>query len=515
MRKRAFWSLSILLLAAAVPVLPLLVPDSFIKGWVETRASEALGRPAVVRGAFSLRRWPPLRLDLEQVEVAEDASIRTPLAKIERIELDLDAWALLKGRVHVRRLALIAPEVSLRTDADGHFNGRLPNTLSRAEQPGGSPVLLEIDTLVIEGGRVTYRDETRPDVPPLDLEVAGALTLRPGARPHLDGRLNFGKAILDALIVTPSKSDGGGSEWSDDPLRLPLPLPLDCDLILTLTGIEAGRETIGPGRLHLLADEAQIRVTVDELALYDGHTLGVIRLFGFSPLRLDVQWEAGDVRLRPLLEAWAGLDRFEGRAHLQFTATTGGDSLRTLIGGLGGRGTFEVRDGAITGVDLAASVRQFATLGLLDDDRSRRRTDFSELTGSVTARDGIVGSSDVFLRSPLFRMRGEGTVDLVERTIALRLRPNLASTIEGQDALHEPNFQAGLPLNIDGPWDDPQIRLEVNGRLSADLRRPGALDDLLESLADRSSQWDYFKQQLGLDRDDNPAGSIFKRLFGD
>lgn len=352
------------------------------------------------------------------------------------------------------------------------------------------------------------------------IRVTGRLALRLAGRPRIDGRLDLGAIDLDALLPARPGDDGSpgrsadAAGWSDEPLPLPLSLPVDVELVLTFDGVRAGEVEVGAGTVHLVADGATARAELTGLALYDGQATAVATLALDDPPRLGLEIEALDLRLRPLVRTMAGIDRLEGRGALTTRLASTGGTPKALVAALRGDGVVVLRDGAILGINIGAMLRDIASLGFLTESEAARRTDFTELRGSFTVADGVLSNNDLFMRAPLLRMTGSGRVDLTARTVDYRLLPQLASTSEGQDAAMEPNFQAGVPIFVQGPWSDPTLQLQIGDRLTGDLARPGALVDTIEGLADRSEQWEFFKQQLGLNRADNPVGALLQGLFG-
>ena len=62
------------------------------------------------------------------------------------------------------------------------------------------------------------------------------------------------------------------------------------------------------------------------------------------------------------------------------------------------------------------------------------------------------------------RVTGGGTVDLGEKSLALRVEPKLVMTTEGQGRTTDP-VGLGIPVAIDGPWDEPRIYPDIAGIL--------------------------------------------------
>jgi AsmA protein len=230
-------------------------------------------------------------------------------------------------------------------------------------------------------------------------------------------------------------------------------------------------------------------------------------------LDVAVDLDAIGVQLQPLLTALAEIDRLAGLGNLRFAGSTRGASIAELMGNLDGEGAVLARDGAILGINIAATIRQVTSLGALSAAREPQRTDFAEAGGTFTIAGGVLDNDDFALRAPVLRVTGAGTVGLGARTIDYRLLPRLAATLQGQDAAREDAFQAGLPLVVSGPWDDPAIRLDLGTALSGDVSDPAALANVVRNIAADPQRREALQDVLGIDPE-SPLGAVFEGLGG-
>ncbi len=168
---------------------------------------------------------------------------------------------------------------------------------------------------------------------------------------------------------------------------------------------------------------------------------------------------------------------------------TNGASQKQMIERLNGQGRFTFRDGAIHGINIPGTLRKSKTLGF--GQAQEEKTDFAELSGSFTIKDGVLENKDLKMLAPLLRVTGSGLVPMPPRTIDYKAEAHLVGTLEGQggkDAL------AGLPIPIavKGSWDSPAVGVDWKDVLAAaakDPQRlanmPGELRDLGKSLGVR------------------------------
>src|SRR4029077_20978436 len=89
----------------------------------------------------------------------------------------------------------------------------------------------------------------------------------------------------------------------------------------------------------------------------------------------------------------------------------------------------------------------------------------SDLSASFRLENGRATTSNLRLLGPLVRINGSGTVDLAAKTLQFKLDPTLVASLEGQGGRADP-LGFGVPVNIEGSWDDPRIYPDVAGILS-------------------------------------------------
>src|SRR5690606_13557484 len=94
---------------------------------------------------------------------------------------------------------------------------------------------------------------------------------------------------------------------------------------------------------------------------------------------------------------------------------------------------------------------------------SMQKTDFAELSGTFTVRNGILHNDDLKLLNPFVRLSGAGDVDLPQQTVNYRLEPQLVATTEGQGGSDASGI--GVPILVTGPWDNLSYAPDLAGAL--------------------------------------------------
>jgi AsmA family protein len=157
--------LAVLLLTLA------LVDWNRLKAPLERLASRASGRSVRIEGPLDVHIWSLTpRASLQGLVIGNPPWETTrPMARIEKLDVQLKLLPLLKGDVILPRLELTRPDVALRRDAQGRANWTFESTQpsnAAAEKPPKLPV---VRNFLIQSGKLTMRDEI------LKLEVDGTV----------------------------------------------------------------------------------------------------------------------------------------------------------------------------------------------------------------------------------------------------------------------------------------------------------------------------------------------------
>ena len=145
-------------------------------------------------------------------------------------------------------------------------------------------------------------------------------------------------------------------------------------------------------------------------------------------------------------------------------------------------------EGAVAGFDLGRTLRQWKQFkkGQVIDAEDTAATDFTEFAGNPVARDGVIRMDDLALKAPAFRLQGSGVLaDLHTDTIDYQAQASVVNTSKGAGGRELAELEGlALPLVVNGPLDDPEIRLAWEDILAGllveqvldvlDLKLPGS-----------------------------------------
>ncbi|CAM5781933.1 AsmA family protein [Castellaniella caeni] len=205
--------------------------------------------------------------------------------------------------------------------------------------------------------------------------------------------------------------------------------------------------------------------------LYDGTLDGQFQAGADQTLGLKLNLDK--VAVAPLLQAALGRNLLAGRGAAQIDVKTQGKDIEQWQRALAGRLAWQIRDGAVLGVDAGRTLSDAAsTLGDVLKGRlgavpsvfdKQRQTPFSTLDGRLDLKDGRGTLSRLLLVSSLVRVTAgkPALIDIPDQSLDVRLLAQVAA--------RPPKELAGslgallgvtLPVRIAGAWTHPDYQVE-------------------------------------------------------
>jgi AsmA protein len=250
-------------------------------------------------------------------------------------------------------------------------------------------------------------------------------------------------------------------------------------------------------KANVSARDGIIRVDPVSMNLYKGSLLGNVALNvqEDTPSFKTVQRLEG-VHAGPLLKDLGYTDKLDGVMNFQLDISAKGTEAGEIRKTLNGSGEFSFTNGAIMGLDIAEMVRNVsALLGL--PEKGTSGTQFSELKGSFTIRNGLLVNPASYLDSPILKVVGKGNVDLTQGTIDYRVEPKFVASVRGKDGTKS---RPGLmvPIVISGTLSDPQFRPDLSGIVKDETLQEEASKLLQDIIKKKGKQKDVEKKTLEL-----------------
>ena len=297
-----------------------------------------------------------------------------------------------------------------------------------------------------------------------------------GKIPVLDGTL-----AVDRLDVNPYLS-GGKAEpkeakpagWSKKPISVALIKEFNGRLLLTTGSLKVGGLRLGRTVLRIDNQDGLLHAYLDQMALYGGGGKATLTVDARGPVpQFANTLQFGNVQLGPLLSDAIGLKSIEGAGALALDIRMAGASPTALAHSLSGRGRLSGSNGRIKGVDLGAVARTVSTAAGGSATSEVAATAFHDMGAGFTITGGVLATNDFHLKGPVVQVSGAGTIDIGNKTIDFRVRPQAGTGV----------FSIGVPFRISGSWDKlhyaPDVAEMIGGVVNSLKNGGAALGGLL------------------------------------
>lgn len=202
-------------------------------------------------------------------------------------------------------------------------------------------------------------------------------------------------------------------------------------------------------------------------ALYGG-TLSGSLFADANTGRLGAAPTLSNVSLQPLLVDLVQKDTLIGRGTVTVNVSATGKTVSALKKGLNGTLQLQLRNGAVKGVNLAQSLREFKSmLGAGTDSATQadqtRQTDFSEMNAQVVFANGLGTVRSLNLKAPLLRVeQGDpARIDVPNASLDMVVLVHVAATSTGQEGKELAQLKnVAIPVHLTGALDAPAYKIQ-------------------------------------------------------
>ncbi|MBV8208511.1 MAG: AsmA family protein [Burkholderiaceae bacterium] len=299
-------------------------------------------------------------------------------------------------------------------------------------------------------------------------------------KPHIGFDIDVDRLNLDRYLpaapATPVPPSSGGASPAAAP---PAPKSAAPDPKVDLSALKplnlTGEVRVGALQVHgLKVAKARVgvraaggRLDVAPLTanLYEGTLNGNSRIEADGN-RIAANLALDGISIGPLLHDLSGKELVDGHGGVKMNVTTAGATVGAMRRSLGGTASLALRDGAVHGINIAQQLRQFESMlsGASSQAQvasSVEKTDFSELTGSFTIRDGVATNKDLQAKSPLLRLSGNGTIDIGAGSLDYTVQASVVGTLSGQGGGELADLRGvTVPVHLSGPFSALSYRLD-------------------------------------------------------
>ncbi len=224
--------------------------------------------------------------------------------------------------------------------------------------------------------------------------------------------------------------------------------------------------------------------------------------------KIIIKEQVTNINIEPLLIDLLGESPIAGVANITAALTTRGNTVPAFKSALNGTAEFSFNDGAVTGVDVGALMKQ--AQAILDGDfvaafiKGVGKTPFSKASGTAQINGGVINNQDLIVTTPLVNVVGVGTTNLVNEQIdyQLTLQRSKSSAAEEVDSKDIKNIL--IPVNINGTFAEPNVSLDVKAMVMNTQK--AKIDEQKEALKKKITE--KINEKLK-----GPAGELLKSLF--
>ena len=243
---------------------------------------------------------------------------------------------------------------------------------------------------------------------------------------------------------------------------------------------------------------------------YNGHYVGKTTIDARQNTpQIIVKEKITNINIEPLLTDLLGTSPIAGIANITAALTTSGNTVPAFKSALNGTAEFSFNDGAVTGVDVGALMKQ--AQAILNGEnianafvKSVEKTPFSKASGTAQINDGLINNQNLIVITPLVNVAGVGTANLVNERIdyQLTLQRSQNSTAEEVDSKDIKNTL--IPVKINGTFAEPNVSLDVKAMVMNTQKEK--IEEQKEALKKKITE--KINEKLK-----GPAGELLKSLF--
>ncbi len=232
----------VVVLIAAVVLIPLLVDVNEYKPQIEAQVEKATGRPLKIGGDMALSVFPWIGVALSDLQLGSPAEFGDQaFLAVGRFEAQVRLLPLLSREVEVKRIVVEAPALALIKTKSGKTNwdfataGESPGKPEEKTPPPGADTTLATLTaeeIAIRNGRLTYVDEAsgqKQEIADLNLVLKDVSLDRPLA-------IDFSTRFNGQPVTLKGTIGPVGNPPASQPLGFDLALAAMNELALTLKG---------------------------------------------------------------------------------------------------------------------------------------------------------------------------------------------------------------------------------------------------------------------------------------
>lgn len=343
-----------------------------------------------------------------------------------------------------------------------------------------------------------------------DSSLKGSASVENFDKPAIGFDLDLDKLNVDDYLPPGSAEQaqtekppetGGGENQKEAEIDLSALKGLNLDGKLSAGSLTAANMHVTDADLTVKAHNGVLTIEPLTADLYGGNVRVTARIDASRDKpRYGLKGNLNGLQFQPLLKDVADTERVAALANMSIDVTTVGKQVATMKRALNGNFSFDLRDGAFNGFNLAqviASARSRLSgdgTGEDGDGLGRsEKTPFNRFVASFNVDDGVLSGRDLTLATPIFEAGGTGSYDLANNALDYTVNASVPEDASGKLAK-----LAGLtvPIKLSGNLMSPSYSLDVESALrgAAEKRiekeKSKLKDKVREKLKERESKVD-------------------------
>lgn len=235
------------------------------------------------------------------------------------------------------------------------------------------------------------------------------------------------------------------------------------------------------------------RLDVNPLAasLYSGKLAGVATVDANTRLFAS-RAQMTNVNVGPLVHDAAKLDIIEGRGNVAYDLRSTGATVGALRRALAGTASLNLKDGAVKGIDLEATLRKIRSLrggqSTETPAKGEEKTPVSALAASFVVKDGVAHNDDLTARAPYLRLAGAGDIDVGAGKIDYTARATVSGAAKDPGGKELSDMEGlTVPVHLTGPFEALKYRVDF-GAIAAELAKRKAQQQIEKRLGGEATK---------------------------
>jgi len=312
-----------------------------------------------------------------------------------------------------------------------------------------------------------------------DSSLKGRASVKNFANPTIGFDLTIDKIDLDRYLPAPAEAPSKDVKQSADPDAELFPVDtlrkLNASGVVRIAEVKVNKLTATDVRLGVNAKSGKVNLK-PSAKLYQGNYESDVTVDARTKLpKLSLNARLAGVQIEPLLKDMQGEAKLAGQTDATINIRATGNSQAVVKKTLNGKAVFSFQDGALVGVNIAKIIREgMAKIEgkSIPKNSEPEKTDFSALNGTANITNGVVDNRDFILKSPLLRINGAGTADLVKEKLDYQLKTAIVGSLQGQGGEELKKIKGiTIPVRVKGPFADPSITPDLAAALSESAKK--------------------------------------------